>query len=372
MIQIKEVKSLKQIKQAVDFYYELYKDDPFWVPPIRKDEIKLMNPEENPAFRFCDTKFWTAWKDGKIAGRITAIINRDYNKKTGEKAGRFSRVEFIDDKAVSEALFQTAEAWLKEKGMEKIHGPLGFTNLDTQGLLIEGFDYLPSIGSVYHKPYYKAHIEALGFEKENDWIEFRLTVGEKANNKALRGAALIKKRYGFEVIKPQSTKELQKYIKPIFNILNEAFADLPYVAPFNDEMIEYYAGKYFKVLNPKYVNIVKKDEKIVGFVVGLPSLSTAMQKAKGKLFPTGFYHIMKAMKHPEVIDLLLTGVVPEYQNAGVAVILFAELQKEMLKDGIDQMETTGIFETNHNVISNWKNFDHIQHRRRRCFVKKLS
>ncbi|MCD4665160.1 MAG: GNAT family N-acetyltransferase, partial [Bacteroidales bacterium] len=154
-------------------------------------------------------------------------------------------------------------------------------------------------------------------------------------------------------------------------ILNEAFQELPYVTTFNDEMIELYSDKYFKVINPKYVTIIKKDKQIIAFLVGMPSLSEAMQKAKGKLFPFGFYHIMQAMKHPKVIDLLLTGVIPEYQNAGAAVILFAEIQEEMIKQGIDQMETTGIFETNHNVISNWKNYNHIQHKRRRCFVKDL-
>ena len=371
MLQIKEVHTIKEIKQFVGFQYSLYKGDLFWIPPIKNDEVKQLNPGKNPAFKFCNTKFWTAWKNGKCVGRIGAIINHEYNKKTGEKKGRFSRVEFIDDKEVSSGLFKAAENWLKEKGMEKVHGPLGFTNIDTQGLLIEGFDYLPSIASVYHKAYYNDHIEELGYQKENDWIEFRLTLGEKAHNKAIRGANLIKKRYGFEVIKFSSTAELREYVHPMFTILNEAFQELPYVTTFNDEMIELYSDKYFKVINPKYVTVIKKDKQIIAFLVGMPSLSEAMQKAKGKLFPFGFYHIMQAMKHPRVIDLLLTGVIPEYQNAGAAVILFAEIQEEMIKQGIDQMETTGIFETNHNVISNWKNYDHIQHKRRRCFVKDL-
>ncbi|MCD4791227.1 MAG: hypothetical protein K8R37_14635 [Bacteroidales bacterium] len=371
MLQIKEVVTLKDIKHFVDFPYKLYKGDPFWIPPIKNDEIKQLKPDTNPAFKFCDTKLWTAWKDGKCAGRISAIINHNYNEKTGEKKGRFSRVEFIDDNEVLCKLFEVAENWLKEKGMKTVHGPLGFTNLDNQGLLIDGFDYLPSIGSVYHKAYYYKYIEELGYTKENDWIEFRLTLGEKAHNKAIRGANLIKKRYGFEVIKFSSTAELREYVRPMFEILNKAFQELPYVTPFNDEMIDLYANKYFKVINPKYVRIIKKEDKIIAFLIGVPSLSEAMQKANGKLFPLGFFYIMQAMKHPKVIDLLLTGVIPEYQSAGAAVILFAEIQEEMMKQGIDQMETTGIFETNHNVISNWKNYDHIQHKRRRCFVKEL-
>ncbi len=371
MFEIKEVKSDKDIHQFVKIPFVLYKGDPFWIPPIKKDEFNQLKPETNPSYEFCDAKFWIAAKDGKLIGRIGAIINHDYNKKIGKKMGRIARVEFIDDDEVSAELFKTAENWLKEKGMEAVHGPLGFNNLDIQGLLIEGFDYLPSIASTYHKPYYKEHFEKLSYTKENDWVEFRLTLIEKAREKASRGAELIKKRYGFEVLRFNSNKELHKYTNTVFKILNEAFQDLPYVSRFNDKLIKLYTSKYFKVLNPRFVRMVKKDDQLIAFIVGIPSLSRAMQKANGKLFPIGFYHILKALKNPKVIDLVLTGVLPEYHNAGAAVVLFAELQDEMMKKGIDQMETTGIFETNHNVISNWKNYDHIQHKRRRCYVKQL-
>jgi hypothetical protein len=371
MIEIKEVKTNCDIKQFVDLPYELYKDDKNWVPSIKKDEIKQLKPETNPSMEFCDARFWTAWSDNKCVGRIAGIINHEYNKKTGENKGRISRMEFIDDKSVSMALFETVENWFREKGMTDIHGPLGFNNLDIQGLLIEGFDYLPSIASVYHKPYYRRHFEDLGYEKENDWLEFRLTLGEQALAKGRRGAELIKKRFGFEVISVDSTKELKKYVQPVFKVLNGAFQELPYVIPFNARMIELVGDKYFKILNPRFVKIIRKEDRVIAFVIGLPSLSEAMQKAGGKLFPFGFYHILKALKHPTVIDLLLTGVDPEFHTTGAAVILFAELQEEMMKQGITQMETTGMFESNHTAISNWKNFEHIQHKRRRCFVKNL-
>ncbi len=371
MIQIKEVISSQDIKVFVKLQFNIYKNDPMWVPPIIKEELKMYSPETNPALKFYESKFWTAWKDGKCVGRIGAIINEDYNKKIDRKMGRFTRMEFIDDKEVSKELFATAENWLQEQGMEYVHGPLGFTNLDHQGLLIEGFDHLPSIASVYHKPYYLKHIEDLGYSKENDWVEFRLTLNEAVVNKGVRGSKLIKRRYGFEVLKFEKKSELLEYAPRIFKILNEAFVDLPYVSPINDELVKKYIDEYFEIINPRYVRIVLKDGEIVAFVITMPSLSKAMQKAKGKLFPFGVTHIMKALKKPEVIDLLLTGVVPEYHNSGAAVILFAEIQEEMLKQGIDQMETTGIFETNHSVISNWKNYEHIQHKRRRCFVKEL-
>ncbi len=371
-IEIKEVESKSDIKKFVDFQFNLYKNDPFWVPPIKADEVKALQKDKNPAFEFCDAKFFIAYKNNKIVGRIGGIINHLYNKKTGKKYGRINRIEFIDDYEVSEKLIQTISGWFKYENLEYIHGPLGFTNLDTQGLLIEGFDYLPSIASVYHKDYYKNHFDKLGFEKENDWVEFKLTLTDKPVNKAKRGAELIKKRFGFDVVKFTDKAEMQKYAKPIFKILNEAFTDLPYVTPFNDRLQNIYAEKYFKVLDPRFVFIVKKDNELIGFVVGLPNLSKAMQKAKGKLFPLGFTHILKAIKKPKVIDLLLTGVVPEYQKAGVAVILFAELQSLMLELGIKDMETTGIFETNSNVIANWKNYEHVQHKRRRCYIKTLN
>jgi len=370
-IKIVEVKTKAEAKKFVNFQFELYKNSPMWVPPIKTDEIKALDKNHNPAFDFCDAHFFLAYKNDKIVGRIGTIINHDYNKKVGEKLGRFNRIEFIDDKEVSKALIEKAVSVFKEKGIEKIHGPLGFTNLDTQGMLIEGFEYLPSVASVYHLPYYKEHIEALGFEKENDWVEFRLTVGEHAQKKASRGAALITKRYGFEVVKFKDKSGLMEYGEEVFKVLNDAFDELPYMNKFNDKMIKMYSQKYFKILNPKYVRVVKHEGELVGFVVGTPSLSEAMQKAKGKLFPFGFMHILKAMKNPTVIDFFLTGVKHEYHSKGVAVILFAELQEEMMNAGLNTIETTGIFETNHNVISNWKNYEHIQHKRRRCFVKTI-
>jgi len=370
-IEIKKVTSLADRKAFVKFPFTLYKGNKYWVPSIIKDDIKSMDPKENPAMAYCDSVFWLAYKDGKIAGRIAAIINHKYNEKLGKKLGRFSRLEFIDDAEIFKALMDKAVAWLKEKGMIQAHGPLGFSNLDTQGMLIEGFDHLQSVASVYHMPYYKTHMDAYGFEKENDWVEFRLTLGDKARNKANRGAALIKRRYGFEVKRFDKTEELRPYVKDLFKILNDAFVNLPYVTPFNDRMIEMYTEKYFKVINPKYVRMVTKDDKMIGFVVAVPSLSKAMQKAKGKLFPFGFVHILNAMKKPKVLDFFLTGVEPEYDNSGVAVILFAEIQDEMMSAGIDQMETTGIFEDNQAVISNWKNYEHIQHKRRRCYIKNI-
>jgi len=370
-IEIREVSNYKDIKNFVNFQYKLYKGSKFWVPPMKKDEINALIPEKNPAFKFCKAKFFLAYENGKLVGRVGAIINEKYNEKTGDKLVRFSRMEFNNNPEIAEALLNAVEEYGKEHGMEKIHGPLGFTNLDTQGMLVEGHDHIQSIASVYHKDYYKEIIENLGYEKENDWVEFRLTLTDRPVKKAIRGSNIIQKRSGFDVLRFTEKKELEQYSETVFEILNEAFSDLPYVIPFDKKLRELYAKKYLKLLVPRFTYMVKKDDKVIAFVVGMPSLSEAMQKAKGRLFPFGIFPIIKALKKPEVIDLFLTGVLPEYHSSGVAVILFAEIQNQMQKENIKFMETTGIFETNQNVISNWKNYENIQHKRRRCFIKNI-
>lgn len=356
----------------VDFQFDLYRNKALWIPPMKKDEFSALDPVLNPAYSFCDAAFWMVMKDGKAAGRIGAIINRAYNEKTGKSYGRINRIEFIDDAAVFDLLIRTAVDWLSSKGAKIVHGPLGFSNLDTQGLLIEGFDHMPSIASVYHMPYYQAHFERAGFMKENDWLEFRLKLSTQAVDKASRGMELLKKRYGFNIVEVSSRSELKKYTPRIFEILNASFTELPYVAKLDEGMVRLYSKKYFDILVPEFVTMVEKDGVVIGFFIGLPSLSEAMIKARGRLWPFGIFHIMKALKKPSVIDMLLTGVLPEFQSSGVAVLLIGELQKRMTRRGIDTMETTGVFESNYNVISNWKNYDHIQHKRRRCYYKEIA
>ena len=371
-IEIKEVKTLSDIKAFVKFPFEIYKNASFWVPPIIKDEMKVLQSDKNPAFEFCKAKFWLAYKNGKCVGRIGAIINEMHNEKMGEKYGRFSRTEFIDDFEVSASLFKIAEDWVKQQGMSGIRGPLGFTNLDLQGLLIEGFEYMPSIGSIYHHPYYLAHFEKSGYIKEIDWVEFRLEQEDEIPAKALKLVDIIKKRAGVEVLNFTKSSELHPYRKDIFKLLNKAFADLHYVTNFNDKLIEYYSDKYFTLLNPKFVKIIiNKEKDVVAFIIALPSLSEAMIKANGKVFPFGIFHILKAMKHPKVVDLLLTAVEPQLQSQGISALLITELQQTMINHGVRYVETTGIFEDNYKAIQYWKEYKHIQHKRRRCFKKEF-
>jgi GNAT superfamily N-acetyltransferase len=370
-VEVKEVLTLKDIKAFVLFPFDLYKGNRYWVPPIISDEIKSLQPEHNPAFRYCKTQFWLAYENNKIVGRIGAIINYEYNKKVNKAIGRFTRFECVEKIEVAALLLKTAEDWLKNEGMEVIMGPLGFNNLDHQGLLIEGFDHLPSIASEYHMPYYKDFIEQLGYKKEIDWVEFRLTIKD-IPEKALKMNDLIKQRHKLNVLSFTKTKDLLPYGSKIFKVLNAAFAELFSVIAFDEVMIDYYVNRYIKLLNPKFVKLIENEQhEIIAFIIGLPSLSEAFQKARGKLFPFGFIHILKAMKHPEVVDLMLTGIEPSYQSKGVSAILITELQKTMLEHGVKYAETTGIFETNHEAINHWKSYEHIQHKRKRCFVKEL-
>ncbi len=368
---IKEVNNKSDRKKFVNFQYQLYKGNKNFVPPLKGGELHYLDPKYNAAYKFCDAKFFIAERNGKVVGRIGAVVNHVYNKKSGKKYVRITKPEFIDDTEVFDALIAKVEEFGKAKGMELIHGPLGFTNLDTQGLLVEGFEELQSVASVYHLPYYKKHFERLNFQKENDWVEFRLKLTETPLKKANRGAALVKRRYGVETKNFSSTKEMKEFAPKVFEIINEAFSVLPYVIPFDEETEKYYVEKYFDIINPKYVKAVTKDGEIIGFVIAVPSMSKAMQKANGHLFPFGIFPLMKARKKNDTADLFLTGVTKKFQSSGIAVVLFAEMQNALFADGIKEFETTGVFETNQEVIANWKNYEHKQHKRRRCYVKNL-
>jgi hypothetical protein len=250
-----------------------------------------------------------------------------------------------------------------------VHGPLGFTNLDHQAILIEGFDHLPSIASEYHLPYYKEHFEKAGYEKEMDWVEFRLKLEKEIPEKALKLNDMIQRRYNLNVVHFSSKEEMKAYANKIFDLLNTAFSELFSFVPMSPRLSQFYINKYFNILNPEFVKVIEKEGEVIGFIVSLPSLSEAMQKAKGKLLPFGWWHLSKALKNPKVVDLLLTGIHPDWQAQGVSAILITELQKVMQKHGVEFVETTGMIETNEKAINHWKNYDHIQHKRKRCFRK---
>ncbi|MFV0506882.1 MAG: N-acetyltransferase [Bacteroidales bacterium] len=371
-LSIIEVTNKKQLKDFVNFPFMLYKNDDNWIPPLKSDELNAIRLDNNIFRQFCDFNCWLAISEGEVVGRIMTIINKEYNNTHNSQQGRFSRIEFINDLKVSELLINTAIKWLRSKGCNQIVGPLGFTNFDNQGLLIEGFDFLPSIASVYHKHYYQEHFEKLNFNKDKDWIEFRLTIPNPVDPKIIRVKEIICKRKELSVISFKSNKDLLKYKTKIFNILNEAFNELYSFATLSPELIDYYAEKYFGFINPEFVKVITdKNDEVLGFIIGLPSMSKAMKKANGKLFPFGFYHLTNAQKKNDTMDILLTAVRPDQQGLGLPALLIAELQQTMIDYNIFEAETTGMLEDNHQAIQHWKHYENIQHKRRRSYVKNI-
>jgi hypothetical protein len=367
---IKEVSTRRELNDFVNLPYRLYKSEKFWVPPLKIEERNVLIPKKNPAFEFCKVKLWVAYRHGECIGRIGGIIIPAWIEKTGEKIGRFTRPEFINDLEVASALFSQVELWIRSQGMDGMHGPMGFSNLDHQGLLIEGQEWLPSIGSDYHFAYYQAIYQQLGFEKEIDWLEFRIAFPKVLPEKSFKVAEMLKTRYGLRVVNFSTKKELDPYKGKVFALFNKAFSELFGTYPLPEKLTQFYIQKYFPILNPRYVKIVlDKDDEMVGFIIGLPSLSEAMQKANGKLLPFGWWHLQKALSKPKEMDLLLTGVKPELQKLGVAALLMNEIWLAANNDGIQFVETTGMLENNSVALQMWKSFDHIQHKRKRCFRK---
>lgn len=369
MVEIIEVRTARQRRQFAKLPFSIYKGNPYWVPPLIGSEIKDLDPEENPFFNGCDTCFWLARKNGKIVGRIGAIIHHRYNAKTGEKYGRITRPEFVDDAEVSDALFRTAEEWIRARGMEAVVGPLGFSNVDTQAVLVEGFDQLASVASVYHLPYYKEHFARLGYKKLLDWVEFNLYLEPEVPAKAVQLSRVVKQRFGLTVEQMHDREEMRRYGRDFFHVFNIAFDDLFSFIAFDDAQIDYLLDTYVSVINPEFVHIVKNAEgELVGAIVPVPSLSRALQKANGRLW-RGLPAILRSRKNNDTIDLFLTGVLPEYQPKGVASLLIAETYPVMIRYGMTTVDTTGMLENNRKAIQNWKGYNHVQNKRKRCYIK---
>ncbi|MBN2167055.1 MAG: GNAT family N-acetyltransferase [Marinilabiliaceae bacterium] len=367
---IKEVVTNDQIKQFVNLPFELYKHNKYWVPALKSDDLKALMPEYNPAMEICKYKFWLAFKNNKCVGRIGGLIIPLWNEKTGESLARFTRPEFIDDEEVVDKLMETFENWAKNEKVNGVMGPLGFSNLDQSGVLVEGHEWLPSVASGYHHDYYQNHFERLGYVKEIDWLEFRITFPESLPEKSYKVANMLKTRFGLKSLNFTNKKQLEPFKDKIFALFNDAFFELFGTYRLPDKLVRFYFEKYFPILNPKYVKVIlDKEDGLAGFIIALPSLSKAMQKAGGKILPFGWWHIKKALEKPVEIDLMLTGVRPELQKMGVAALLMNDLWETANADGVKYVETTGMLENNHVAIQMWKSFDHIQHKRKRCYRK---
>ena len=374
-----EVKAISKergdLKRFVKFGIDLYKGNDCYVPPLISDEIDTLDPIKNPAFDFCDAEYFMAYSDGKPVGRIAAIIHHRANEYSGKKEMRFGFVDFIDNREVSGALFKAAIDWGKSNGMESIVGPLGFSDMDQEGMLVEGFDELSTMATIYNYPYYSEHLETMGFEKRADWVEYSLGVPDAIPEKHLRIAEIVKQKYGLRIEKYTSRKQAVEEIgRPLFELVNEAYANLFEFTRLSDRQINYYVDIYIRLLRLDFLTTIKDSQnRLIGFGVALPSLSRALQKAKGKLFPFGWWHLMRAMyfNKTDIVDLLLVAVRPEYQSKGVNALLFTDLIPCFQKYGYKYAESNPELELNQKVQSQWQYFEARQHKRRRAYGKKI-
>ena len=358
------------MKAFINFPDELYKDHPYFVPSLRFDEATTLSSRKNPAFDHCEAKYWLAYKNNKVVGRIAGIINYAYIDKWKNKYIRFGWIDFEDDVDISRLLLQQVENWAKEKGLNAIHGPLGFTDLDHEGTLIEGFDQLGTLASIYNYPYYQDHFEKLGFVKETDWVEYKMTAEKAVPERLVKLASVVERRLKLTVIRAKKAKEILPYGTAIFELINDAYSDLFGVTPLTQRQMDYYTKQYFSFIKAEYVTIIVDSEgKLAAFGITMPSLSKALQKNRGKLLPFGFIHLLKAMKKNDMADLLMIAIRKDLQGKGVNAMLMKETYDSYLKNGVTTVETNHELEDNTRVQSLWASFNAVQHKRRRCFIK---
>ena len=373
---IKKVADKKDLKAFIRFNYELYKNNPYAVPDLYDDMLNTFSPKKNAAFEFCESDYFLAYQDGKLVGRVAAIINHRANETWNKKEVRFGWIDFIDNPEVSKALLQEVERWGKSKGMTEIVGPLGFTDMDAEGMLIEGFDQLSTMATIYNYPYYPQHMERLGYEKAADWVEFKLTVPDRLPDKFVRIAEIIMQKYNLKIKKLKNRKEIEQYGygQKIFDLINEAYAPLYGYSKMTQGQIDQYVKMYLPMLDLRMVTLVEDAEKnLVAVGISMASMSEALQKAKGKLLPFGWYHLLKALfvKHSKTLDLLLVAVKPEYQSKGVNALLFYDLVPIYQKMGFKYGESNPELEENKKVQAQWSAFESELHKRRRAFRKTI-
>ena len=373
MIIIEEVKTKKQIKEFVLFPNKLYWDCEYYVPMINVDEINNFNPKKNPAFEECDVVMYVAKKDGKIVGRICGIIQHTYNKKNNCKKVRFSRFDSINDQEVANALFDKVTAWAKEKGMTEIIGPLGFNDLDREGLLIEGFDRLSTYETQYSYDYYPTLIENYGFKKDIDWIEQRLQLPKQVDERYVRIGQKVLEKYNLKIVDGLSKKAfIKKYGDKIFDLIDEGYAELYGTIPYSPKTRKLILKNFGLALNLKLMTlVVDENDNPVAYALILPSMSEAVRDCHGKLLPFGMFKILHAIKHPKVVDFALVTIKKEYRSTGLNSVIFSELIKNMLAMGVTECETNLNLEDNYAIQNMWHHFEKELHKRRRSYIKKI-
>lgn len=379
-IQIKRVETKKDLKRFIEFHYDLYKGNPYDVPNLYSDEVNTLSKNKNAAFDFCEAEYYLALKEGKIVGRVAAIINHKANEKWKKKDVRFGWIDFIDDIEVSRALFKAVEEYGRKKGMDDIVGPLSFTDMDPEGMLTWGFDKLGTMATIYNYEYYPQHMEKLGgWEKDNDYVEYYLVVPEKSPEKYTKIAEMVEKRYNLHVRKLTKKDIFQGgYGKKLFDLINLTYSDLYGFSELTDRQIDQYVKMYFPLADLDLVTVIEdgnKDNQLAGLGITIPSLSHALQKCRrGRLFPFGWWHLLRAIKFHKTdgVDLLLMGFLPEYRSKGANALLFADLIPRYVNYGFKWGETQVEMESNEGVQSQWGPLDPINHKKRRCYRRSLT
>lgn len=371
-VEIKKVTTKSDLKRFIRFNYEFYKNNPYSVPDLYDDMLNTFSPQKNAAFEFCEADYFMAFRDGKMVGRVAAIINRRANETWNKKTVRFGWIDFIDDIEVSTALIDTVKQWGKERGMTEMEGPLGFTDMDAEGMLVEGFDQLSTMATIYNYPYYPQHMEKLGLVKSADWVEMKIYVPDAIPEKHKRISEIISKRYNLHIRKLKSKKEVYKtgIGHEIFRLINEAYTPLFGYSRMTERQIDQYVSMYVPVLDLRMVTLVENEKnELVAVGISMASLSRALQKAKGRLLPFGWWYLLKALmwKRPKVLDLLLVAVRPDYQGKGANALLFTDLIPIYKKMGFEYAESNPELEMNDKVQNQWQYFKTEQHKRRRCF-----
>ncbi|KUJ54785.1 N-acetyltransferase [Chryseobacterium aquaticum] len=371
-VSVLEVKTPNELKLFVKFPMDLYKNNPYYVPSFIKDEIKVWDAKENPALDYSEAKQFLAWKDKKVVGRIAVIINHKEEKELGIRKVRFGWIDFIDDREVSKALINTAINYAKEHKIDTIEGPMGFTNLDKAGMLTFGFEKIATMIGIYNHAYYPQHIEDLGLVKEKEWVEFEMNFPKVLPPKVEKFSKLIAEKYNLRVLNFKSKEEILPYVKPMFKLLDETYKHLSTYTPISEEQIKTYKEKFFPLIAKNYVIcVVDEHNELVSFAVTMPSYSKALQKAKGKLFPFGWWHFLQAEKKNDRANFYLIGIHPEYQRRGVTAIIFKEIFVRFNSMGIDFAETNPELEENKSVQVLWQDYNPVNHKRRRTYSLKF-
>jgi len=372
-ILIKEARTVGELRKFVNFPFSIYQGDPRWVPALRSDDLNIFRRDRNPAFEFCKARYWLAYRGGKIVGRVAGIINQRHIDKWGQRYARFGWIDFADDPEVAAALLKTVEDWARAEGLEVVHGPLGFTDLDREGMLVEGFSELGTLATFYNYPYYPKYLEQAGYKKDTDWVEFEIQIPEKLDEKIERLADTLLRRYNLRLLNFQRKRDMLRYAPAVFDLLDETYSHLYGVTPLTRRQVDAYIKQYFGFISPDFVPVVvDAEDNLIAFGITLPSLSYALQKAKGRLFPFGFIHLLRALKKNDKGDLYLVAIRQDYQGRGVNAIMIKRIVEVFNRFGIRSVESNPELEDNLRVQAMWKNFEHRQHKRRRVFIKHLS